>query len=67
MAVIVFDDGTSIDLPLKLLPGGARPGDHVRIAVEIDAEATGETLNRIAELRRRLGGRVDPQETNYKL
>jgi hypothetical protein len=45
IAVLLDDDGTPINVPRKLLPGGARPGDVLEVTFRRDLEST----RRIAE------------------
>ena len=40
IAVLLTDDGESINLPRSLLPPGARAGDVLTLTLERDAEAT---------------------------
>ncbi len=40
IAVLVTDDGQSINLPRALLPPGAKAGDVLSLALEADPEAT---------------------------
>ena len=40
IAVLVTDDGETINLPRSLLPAGARAGDVLTLTLERDAEAT---------------------------
>jgi hypothetical protein len=40
IAVVVTDDGASINLPKTLLPADAKPGDVLTFSLEIDAGAT---------------------------
>ncbi len=40
IAVLLTDDGESINLPRALLPPGANAGDVLSLALEIDPEAT---------------------------
>ncbi len=40
IAVLLTDDGESINLPRVLLPPGAKAGDVLALALEIDLEAT---------------------------
>jgi hypothetical protein len=50
IAVLLTDDGTSINFPKKLLPQGSRPGDILVFAIERDTEAT----KRVAEGTKRV-------------
>ncbi len=40
IAVLVTEDGTSINVPRPLLPAAAKPGDVLRLTLEVDPEAT---------------------------
>jgi hypothetical protein len=40
IAVLLAEDGTTIDFPKALLPKGARAGDILTFQIERDAEAT---------------------------
>jgi Protein of unknown function (DUF3006) len=40
IAVLLTDDGTSINFPMTLLPKGARAGDLLTFQIERDTEAT---------------------------
>ena len=39
-AVLVADDGATLNMPKALLPAGARPGDVLTLSLEIDSGAT---------------------------
>jgi hypothetical protein len=40
IAVLLTDDGTSINFPKRLLPKAARPGDVLSLSLERDVQAT---------------------------
>ena len=40
IAVLVADDGTTVNVPKSLLPSGAKPGDVLTLSLELDAAAT---------------------------
>jgi hypothetical protein len=40
IAVLVADDGATLNVPRSLLPAGAKPGDVLTLALELDAGAT---------------------------
>ena len=40
IAVLVADDGATLNVPKSLLPSGAKPGDVLSLALELDAGAT---------------------------
>ena len=40
IAVLVADDGTTVNLPKLLLPPAAKPGDVLTLALELDPGAT---------------------------
>jgi len=40
IAVLVTEDGTPIHLPRPFLPPGAKPGDVLRLTLDVDPEAT---------------------------
>jgi Protein of unknown function (DUF3006) len=50
IAVLLSDDGTTIDVPRRLLPDGARPGDVLVVTFRRDLEAT----RRVAEETRQV-------------
>lgn len=59
-AVLVTDDGLSLNFPRALLPRGCRAGDVVSLTVERDAEETRRVADAARkvqdELKRRDGG-----------
>ncbi len=50
-AVLVLDDGRSFALPRELLPGGAKEGDSLRMAIEVDPAATEALARRARSIR----------------
>jgi hypothetical protein len=40
IAVLVADDGATLNVPRSLMPSGAKPGDVLTLALELDAGAT---------------------------
>ncbi len=52
LAVITLyeDDSVKFNLPVSLLPTGARGGDHLQIAFTMDEESRDELKKRIEEL-----------------
>jgi hypothetical protein len=50
IAVLLADDGTTINFPKVLLPKGARPGDVLTLQIERDTEAT----KRVADATKRV-------------
>ncbi len=40
IAVLLTDDGETINFPRSLLPAGAKPGDVLTLALEVDTGAT---------------------------
>jgi Protein of unknown function (DUF3006) len=40
IAVLLTDDGDTINFPHSLLPPGAKPGDVLTLALEVDTAAT---------------------------
>jgi hypothetical protein len=40
IAVLVADDGATLNVPRSLLPAGAKPGDVLKLVLEVDAAAT---------------------------
>jgi Protein of unknown function (DUF3006) len=54
IAVLLTDDGESINMPGSLLPPGVKPGDVLTITIEHDAEAT----RKLADETRRVQGKL---------
>ncbi len=40
IAVLLTDDGESINMPGSLLPPGVKPGDVLTLTIELDGDAT---------------------------
>jgi hypothetical protein len=40
IAVLVTDDGATLNVPKSLLPSGAKPGDVLTLVLEVDTAAT---------------------------
>lgn len=55
-AVLVFDDGQQLVLPLELLPPGARAQQVISIAFEIDADESADRADQVSRLQRELFG-----------
>jgi hypothetical protein len=50
VAVLVTDDGETVNIPRSLLPPAAKPGDVLTLSLELDAAAT----RKLAEETRRV-------------
>ncbi|HZI18678.1 MAG TPA: DUF3006 domain-containing protein [Pyrinomonadaceae bacterium] len=62
------DESFSVDLPLSMLPAGTEAGSRLVINVSLDADATREARDRVAELQDRLEKRSGTQgQKNFKL
>jgi len=59
IAVLVNDDGLTLNVPKSLLPAGAKPGDVITLSLEIDAAATAKLSNETRRLQDDLSKR-DP-------
>ncbi len=55
-AVLVFDDGQQLVLPVEQLPAGARPGQVLTVRMEVDAQETARRASQIERLQRELFG-----------
>lgn len=67
MAVLFVgdDEKTQIDIPLRLLPEGARGGDHLRITISIDKASRDAAAGRVRSLQEKLtqaGGAQDQKD-----
>jgi hypothetical protein len=67
MAVLLVgdDEKTQVDVPLSLLPDGARDGDHLRITISIDKESREAAATRVKKLQDKLaqtGGAQDQKD-----
>ncbi len=59
VAVLVNDDGLTLNMPKSLLPAGAKPGDVITLSLEIDAAATAKLASETKRLQDDLAKR-DP-------
>ena len=59
IAVLVADDGTTLNVPKSLLPSGARPGDVLTLSLEIDSGATAKLQDETRRVQDELSKR-DP-------
>ncbi len=59
IAVLLTDDGESINLPRFLLPSDIKPGDVLSISFERDAEGTRKLADETRRVQGELSGR-DP-------
>jgi hypothetical protein len=59
IAVLVADDGATVNLPRSLLPPDAKAGDVLRLTLERDPEATREVHDKTARLQEKLQ-KTDP-------
>lgn len=59
IAVLLTDDGETINLPKSMLPPGTKAGDVLSLTLERDAAATRQVADETREIQDRLGGR-DP-------
>jgi hypothetical protein len=55
-AVLLTDDGDQINVPKRLLPKGVKAGDILSVAIEKDAEATGQVADQTRAVQRELKG-----------
>lgn len=58
-AVLVADDGTTLNVPKAFLPSGARPGDVLTLSLEIDSGATAKLKDETRRVQDELSKR-DP-------
>jgi hypothetical protein len=54
IAVLLTDDGETLNIPRSLLPPAAKPGDVLTLSLDFDAEAT----RKLAEETRRVQDRL---------
>lgn len=56
MAVLLVGDDqkTQLDVPVALLPEGAKGGDHLRITISLDKASSDETAARVKKLQDKL-------------
>ncbi len=59
IAVLVSDDGETLNLPKSMLPEGASPGDVLTFTLERDTLATRQVAEQTREVRDKLAER-DP-------
>ncbi len=55
-AVLVFDDGQQLVLPLEMLPPGVRPQQVLSVDFHVDAGETSRRAGRVERLQRELFG-----------
>ena len=64
--ILVGDDGkTQVDIPVSLLPEGAKDGDHLRIHISLDRASRSSADERIKKLQDELkaqSGTEDKQD-----
>jgi hypothetical protein len=59
VAVLLTDDGETLNLPRSILPPGVKPGDVLTLTLEHDPAATKQVANETREVQDRLAER-DP-------
>jgi hypothetical protein len=59
IAVLLTDDGDSLNIPKAMLPPGAKPGDVLACTLEVDTEATRQLNQETQQLQDKLSKR-DP-------
>ncbi len=59
VAVLVADDGATLNIPKSLLPSGAKPGDVLSFSLELDPGATAKLAQETRRLQDDLSKR-DP-------
>ncbi len=59
IAVLVTDDGETLNIPKAMLPAGAKAGDVLACTLEVDAEATRKLTEETQQLQDKLSKR-DP-------
>jgi hypothetical protein len=57
IAVLLTDDGETINLPKSLLPAGARPGDVLTLTLERDAAASRQVADETRQVQDKLAER----------
>jgi hypothetical protein len=69
LVVIALGDGSGVqfDLPIRYLPAGVKPGDHLTISFKLDPASAAATLQNVSELKRQLTEDGDPGQTEFKL
>lgn len=61
LAVLVFDDGAQLVLPLERLPHGSADGSVLQVHLQLDPELERQRRNAVRDLQRRLFG-PDPAD-----
>jgi hypothetical protein len=59
IAVLLTDDGDTLNLPKSLLPAGAKPGDVLTLTLERDAAASRQVADETRKVQDKLAER-DP-------
>jgi Protein of unknown function (DUF3006) len=59
IAVLVADDGATLNVPRSLLPSGAKPGDVLTLSLELDPGATAKLAKETRSVQDELSKR-DP-------
>jgi len=59
IAVLVSEDGETVNIPRSLLPPAAKPGDVLTLALELDAAATRKLADETRRVQDKLSER-DP-------
>ncbi len=54
IAVLLADDGTTLNVPKALLPKGARAGDVLVLTIERDAEETARLADQTRQIQKEL-------------
>ncbi len=54
IAVLVADDGTTLNVPKRFLPKGARAGDVLTLTIERDAEETARLAAQTRQIQKDL-------------
>jgi hypothetical protein len=54
IAVLLLDDGQTLNLPRSLLPAGAKPGDVLALSLEVDAAKTRELADETRRVQDKL-------------
>lgn len=59
IAILLTDDGETLNIPRALLPAGTKPGDVLTLSLELDAEGTRSLADETRRTQDNLGKR-DP-------
>ncbi len=59
IAVLLTDDGETLNIPRSMLPPGVKPGDVLTVSLEVDAEATRQLAQETRQVQDALSHR-DP-------